>query len=81
MAEFLKLYADACEARPMGLHELYVATAWPLDNPELPRLLQQLLLVSWGSAAAGQRAEALEVEGMQGLSRAAAGLWTRGSPG
>lgn len=44
-AEFLKLYGDACEARAMGLRELLIALAWPLDNPELPKLLQQLLLV------------------------------------
>jgi len=45
VAEFLKLYAEACEARAMGLQELYISAAWPLDNPELPKLLQQLLLV------------------------------------
>jgi hypothetical protein len=43
--EFLKLYGDACEARIMGLQELYISLAWPLDNPELARLLQQMLLV------------------------------------
>lgn len=59
VAEFLKLYADACEARAMGLHELYVATAWPLDNPELPRLLQQLLLVR-GRAGRGRAAAGMQ---------------------
>jgi hypothetical protein len=44
-AEFLHLYGAACEARPMGLQELFISLAWPLDNPELAKLLQQLLLV------------------------------------
>lgn len=44
-AEFLKLYGDACEARGMGLRELFISCAWPLDNPEFGKLLQQLLLV------------------------------------
>jgi hypothetical protein len=43
-AEFLKLYGDACEARGMGLRELFISCAWPLDNPEFGKLLQQLLL-------------------------------------
>lgn len=47
-AEFLGLYGDACEARGMGLRELCISLAWPLDNPELGKLLQQLLLVRWG---------------------------------
>ena len=44
-AEFLKLYGDACEARGMGLRELFISCSWPLDNPEFAKLLQQLLLV------------------------------------
>lgn len=59
--EFLKLYGDACEARAMGLQELYISLAWPLDNPELAKLLQQLLLVrvcgvGWAGSVSGSAA-------------------------
>ena len=46
----------ACQwARAMGLQELYISLAWPLDNPELAKLLQQLLLVRQLAAAGSLR--------------------------
>ena len=57
-AEFLKLYGDACEARGMGLRELFISCAWPLDNPEFGKLLQQLLLVRAGEGVGGGKGAA-----------------------
>lgn len=57
-AEFLKLYGDACEARGMGLRELFISCAWPLDNPEFGKLLQQLLLVRAGEGVGGDKGAA-----------------------